>query len=235
MTVLHFACWSKCSLAKLLKPAAIRNTAVPPQLDNSYNQALEIKDALGRSMLHFATQRGNISLMEYLLSHPRSQSLAQSDYTGQSLLHYAVVSRRVRAIDLVLGHGIDVNTRDNLDRTAMHHAAMRGNLAAVKQLLDVGGLGQLKYVDREGRTPLEVATAARSTTVIECLTPLCRERGVMMSTECLSMGKIAVVPASDGLRVAWPESPYLLTLILVLIAFGIALFNIRLENYKTLN
>jgi hypothetical protein len=57
----------------------------------------------------------------------------------------------------------------------------------------------------------------------------------MMSTECLSMGKMAVVPAWNGMRVAWPESPHLSTLILVLIAFGIALFNIRLEHYKTLN
>jgi ankyrin repeat protein len=138
-----------------------------------------------------------------------------------------VVSRHVRTIDLVLGHGIDINARDNLDQTAMHHAAMRGNLAAVKQLLDVGGLGQLEYVDRKGRRPLDVATTVRSTTVIEYLTPLCCERGFMMSTEYLSLGKIAVVPASSRMRVAWPEPPHLLTLILVLIAFGIALFNMR--------
>jgi ankyrin repeat protein len=62
-----------------------------------------------------------------------------------------VASRRIRAIELVLGHGIDINARDNMDQTAMHQASMRGNLAAVKQLLDVGGLGQLKYVDREGK------------------------------------------------------------------------------------
>lgn len=224
MTVLHFASWSKCSLVKSLQQFAIGNTAIDPQLNTSYNQALDIKDTLGRSMLHFAAQRGNIALMEYLLSHPQSRSFAQPDYTGQSLLHYTVVSRRVRAIDLALGHGMDFNAIDNLGQTAMHHAAMRGNIAAVKKLLDVRGSGQLEYVDSGGRTPLDLAMAARSTIVIEYLTPLCREIGLTTSTEHLSMGKMVVVPTSCQMRVAvWLGSLNCLTVIPVLIAVGIAL------------
>ena len=167
MTILHFLCWSSKSPVELLQ----RVEAVSAQSAQSpaRSSCLDIKDAFGRSVLHFLAQRGNIDLLKFFLSRPNTESLARPDWRGISVLHYATESSRVHTIDLFIQAGYDIDARDNSGHTLLHHAAMKDNLAAVKQLLDLGASTQLVSVDSDNRTPLQLATAYRSESVIEYL------------------------------------------------------------------
>lgn len=166
MTVMHFVCWSSKSSVRTISRFAAEPFRQQPPPEMS---CLEIKDNLGRSVLHFASQRGNIELMRFLLTHPRAQKLMEPDYVGRSLLHYATESSRVHSIDLLLEHGLELDALDDEGRTVMHHAAMRNNLVAVKRLLDLGACPQLSLRGKGNKTPLELARAYRSYLVVEYL------------------------------------------------------------------
>lgn len=161
MTVLHYASWSKLASAKLVERIFIRNSPNTSNGNHIHDQPLDIKDKWGRCILHFATQRGNIELMTYLLSKLNARQYAQDDYRGQSLLHYAAESRRTDALDLVIRFGVDVNARDNLGRTALHHAVLKRNFESVKHLLHHVGMERLDCLDKGGETPLDIATRLR--------------------------------------------------------------------------
>jgi ankyrin repeat protein len=164
MTSMHYFCWSSRAPADLVSRIQYEEHQF---LTSQRPSCFELKDASGRSMLHFATQRGNLELMKLLLRHPRAQKLMEPDYYGRSLLHYAVETSQVGAIDMLLGHNLNLDVRDKEARTLLHHAAMKNSLEAVKHLLHLGVREQVKARDISNRTPLELALAYKSQKVVE--------------------------------------------------------------------
>jgi ankyrin repeat protein len=158
-TVLHYLAWSSQStrqeLMRCLQPAD--------------KLQLSIKDSQGRSILHYAAQRGNIDLIKFLLGRPEAASLCMPDSLGRTLLHHATESGRVSTIDLFLAHHLDRDAVDNRGHTILHHACQWGNLRAVKHLLDLGFEYQLDTVDNEKLTPLQLARQYRSESVVQYL------------------------------------------------------------------
>jgi hypothetical protein len=152
MTILHYTAWSSKS---------------EPQYFDAYLQrgraySCIARDRAGRSLLHFAAQRGNLELLEYLLGLPISAGIEAWDANGQSVLHYAVCSKRTRAIDLLLARGADPHSVDFQGRTILHCAAKKNNLVAVERALELCGDRSRRALDKDGLTPAELAYRHKS-------------------------------------------------------------------------
>jgi serine/threonine-protein phosphatase 6 regulatory ankyrin repeat subunit A len=147
MTILQYVAWSSKSQPEHLVP---------------YLQCGEIypflaRDYAGRSLLHFAAQRGNTAILKYFLSLPHDAGLKIRDISGQSVLHYAVHSKRTEVIDLLISNGADINVVDKKGRTILHCAAVKNNLAAIERVVALVGRDSLYLRDHYGRTPAELA------------------------------------------------------------------------------
>lgn len=148
MTCIHYLAWSSKSTVADIQAFSVG--------DPSY---LNIKDHEGRSILHFAAQRGNYPLLQYVHGLSNPPSFSDADAQGKTVMHYAVVSKRIQTIDLVYKHGGDILAVDKQGRTALHIAVMKGNLEAVKRVLQLGGSGQLLFRDLSGCTPAQLAAS----------------------------------------------------------------------------
>lgn len=162
MTILQYAAWSSKSEPQHLVP---------------YLQCGEIypflaRDYAGRSLLHFAAQRGNIAILKYFLSLSHDVGLKIRDTSGQSVLHYAVHSKRTEAIDLLVSNGANIDAVDTKGRTILHCAAAKNNLAAIERVVALCGRGSLYLRDHDGRTPAELAYRYKAFEAADCLKSL---------------------------------------------------------------
>ena len=148
MTPMHYLSWSSKTEPGQIEPLLACG-----------EYPLKQKDGRGRTALHYAAQRGNIDLLEFYLSL-HAVSATDADKEGKTVMHLAVESRRAGAIDVLSRHGANVLARDSSGNTSLHLAARRGNLAAVKRLVEVGGSAALHWKNACGRTPLESAVAS---------------------------------------------------------------------------
>ena len=146
LVLLHYIAWSSKS----------RVTDMQYLISADTSRAIT-KDNEGRSLLSFAAERGNLEILEYILSLPKRPELTDTDSRGMSLMHYAIRSKRVHAINLLYDSGCPARIADKSQQTALHHAVKRGNLEAVKRLLLLDGHDLLAYEDVHGRTPLDLA------------------------------------------------------------------------------
>jgi ankyrin repeat protein len=145
----------------------------PADLDRCYPKSLATLDNEGKSLLHHACQRGNLDIVERLLGE-RDEALACRDYHGRTLMHYATESSRcAETIDILLREGFGIHEKDCRDRTVMHHAASKGILKAVEKLLDLGAAVDLEALDKDGRTPLQLAAWCSSHAVVDFLRSHC--------------------------------------------------------------
>ncbi|KAL8766101.1 MAG: hypothetical protein Q9209_006999, partial [Squamulea sp. 1 TL-2023] len=78
-------------------------------------------------------------------------SVGIRDSIGQTALH---LTERVECIDLLLSGGLEVDTRDIDEETALHKASRKGNLAVVRRLLSRGAS---HLVEGSAGTPLHKA------------------------------------------------------------------------------
>ncbi|KAF2656072.1 ankyrin [Lophiostoma macrostomum CBS 122681] len=160
MTILHWVAWSRRSNAQqFIWPTK--------QMKGSSN--LSILDAQGKSILHYAVQRGNLDLIRFLLNGDHSTTLSRPDYSGRTLLHYATESGKVETIDMLRDKGFRLVEIDNGGRTVLHHAAIRGNLAAAQRLVELGVIGQIPHQDHEHQTPEDLAKHHCSDSVLHYL------------------------------------------------------------------
>lgn len=160
--ITHYVSWSKSSFLVDLDRCSKLNEAT-----------LETVDKDGRSLLHFACQRGNLEIIERFLNG-KDTAMSQPDWKGRTLLHYATESgRSAQAIEILVQEGFDVHAKDDKGRTVLHHAASVGNLAAVKKLLVLGAAKDLSAVDTESRTPLRLAVCCGRQNVVDLLRSQC--------------------------------------------------------------
>ncbi|CAN9191256.1 unnamed protein product [Alternaria alternata] len=148
MTVLHWASWSRSSSHQTF-------ICFPTKAEKS--SCYRLKDMYGKSMLHYAVQRGNADLIAFFLASPDAAAMSMPDFSGRSLLHHATESGRPDTINMMLDRGIDLDTVDDQGRTVLHHAAMRGNLVAAQRLIELGATHQLSCKDHGDQTPADIA------------------------------------------------------------------------------
>lgn len=86
-----------------------------------------------------AARNGDVQGLAALLdAHPTRLHARAKPYQW-TLLHTAAHEGHLAVVDLLLGRGLDVNSRENGDNTvAMHWAVVAGHLDVVKRLADAG-------------------------------------------------------------------------------------------------
>ncbi|KAI9769608.1 MAG: hypothetical protein M1839_003610 [Geoglossum umbratile] len=147
MTLLHFVTWSSKSTVEAVRRLVERGESADTIL----------RDHEGRSALHFASQRGNTAVVEYLTGLGAHVDVRCRDRHGRTVLHYAVESRRVETISKLAARGADVRAKDDRGTTVLHHAAWRGNLEAAALLIELGAGEDVWCRDRGGMTPADLA------------------------------------------------------------------------------
>ncbi|KAL8735153.1 MAG: hypothetical protein Q9166_001029 [cf. Caloplaca sp. 2 TL-2023] len=159
MSITHFIAWSS------------KSTAIDFQRGRMHDLTdLWAPDNCGRTCLHFAASRGNLSILEYLLEQATPHQVRITDSQGYSPLHYAVRSTRVAtAVDLMLAKGGNILAKDHLGCNILHHAAQWNNLEAIKKVLKLGASKALLAQDKHGRMPSQYATGGPLSAMYEYL------------------------------------------------------------------
>lgn len=160
MSITHYMAWSsKSSYRHVL-------ASIPPGDVHPF----VARDYLGRSVIHFAAQRGNIEVLRQLLdAHHPGIDVDCRDRDGQTPLYYAVESKRVDTIRILALAGADVHAVDLNGRTPLHRAAAKNNLLAIDCMLEFVGTGGIGKVDGQCRTPEQLARLYRATAAAEHL------------------------------------------------------------------
>ena len=126
MNLAHYFGWSKSST-----PSDFQHL---PDLPSLLNQS----DSQGRKPVHLAVERGNLPVVEYLLSQSTSSKQSMVDFRGNTLMHFAVKSVRAPdTISLLLKHGLRLDVRNLKGHTPLQFAACFGTTEALSYLLDL--------------------------------------------------------------------------------------------------
>ncbi|OCL01886.1 ankyrin [Glonium stellatum] len=149
MSMLHYLVWSSKTSSEMFHRFYERSSS-----------SLETVDAEGRSMLHLATQRGNVLVVACLLDAAKNVDGQRRDPPGRTVLYYGVENERApETITVLVTYGINMRARDCHKRSVLHHAAKLGNLSALKVLLALGMTDELRVADHLGMSPLQIAVS----------------------------------------------------------------------------
>ncbi len=116
----------------------------------------------GDTALHLATEHGHFDVAAIIL---RAAAQSDADHMIVNLtneekkapLHIAAARGDTALIELLLEHGASVETKDDLDQTAIHVCAGAGHRDCLGVLLDQGGDHLLEVPDLGGNTALHHA------------------------------------------------------------------------------
>ncbi len=111
------------------------------------------EDALGRTPLSFAAEKGHVKVLELLVAkHAR---LDARDKKGMTPLHWATINSRTQAAKALIDHGATVAFRDLSKKTAMHFASIAGSVELLQLLISRGI--DIQTASDQGHTPLHLA------------------------------------------------------------------------------
>jgi len=125
--------------------------------------------------MHFAAQRGNIAVLEFLLNLPFDTEVNCRDAFGRTALHYATESKRTQAIGLLISHGANIDATDYEGRHAIHYAAAKNNLSAIECIVGFAGNDIVQKIDNYGGTPAQLAHSRGAFKVSTYLTNIVQE------------------------------------------------------------
>ena len=125
---------------------------------------------LTNDYIQIAGQLGITNLISYF--EKNKMPTDQSDCFGRTLLHCAVNYNDPEPVNFLLAKHVDshdyVNRRDMNGLTALHYAAHRGNIEAVKALLQVAEVNP-NVPDKDGNTSLQYAARAGKIEAVKAL------------------------------------------------------------------
>ncbi|GMN38168.1 hypothetical protein TIFTF001_007403 [Ficus carica] len=162
---------SESQLAELMNLAVRSENAdlVSAMVDSGAD--VKHRDSDGRSLLASALDSGNFDIFKILIA-----SGCEIDNSIDRVLHEAAAKNRVDLIEILCKSRsrIDVNSVDSINRTAIHVAAARGHVEALKFLLSIGANADL--ADDRGWTPLHYSSSAGHRDAVETLLEHCNAK-----------------------------------------------------------
>jgi ankyrin repeat protein len=102
-----------------------------------------------------AAEEINLPEVRRLLRAGADVNAVADDFFGNTALHKASDRGHVQVVKELLGHGADVNVKDNNIWTPLHFACWKGHAQVFKELVDHGA--DIEAKDNDGRTPLHCA------------------------------------------------------------------------------
>ncbi|KAH7070025.1 ankyrin repeat-containing domain protein [Paraphoma chrysanthemicola] len=145
-----------------LHTAAIRNKPKAVEILLGCNLDIDVKDTYGSTALHYSAVRGHIGVTEKLLE--RGANFRTLNYKGASPLMTAARSRATGRDVMSCLTSLEPNrlSEDLEGQTALHYAALGGNLKSFIHLLDAGW--DPYQLDEKQRSPLECSLCSTSLT-----------------------------------------------------------------------
>lgn len=152
MSLLHHAAQlGRDDMVEILR----RHGADAGATDNNNSTALQL------------AQQGKHTKVIELLSADSTDTTVGDDDGCDNALHLAAMAGDIAEVERLLAEGVDVNTMDNLGRTALHYAALRGDSSIVNLL--IANNANLESEDNFGNTPLAAAQFAKQQQVVTVL------------------------------------------------------------------
>ncbi|MBN2181513.1 MAG: ankyrin repeat domain-containing protein [Sedimentisphaerales bacterium] len=124
-------------------------------IDRKPNQ-INVQDVLGKTPLHFASSKGHIEIVEFLLNNDADVDTEM--FTGDTPLMIAARYARdgkYETIKTLLEHGANVNHKNEDGRTVLHEAAMYSGKEVINLLISYGA--DVNARDEHQSTPLHQA------------------------------------------------------------------------------
>lgn len=133
-----------------------------------YNASVNLTDMHGASALYEAAKNGHEAIVDSLIRH--GAKLSMDEGLAASTLCQAVYYGDIPLLKRLLHAQIQVDAADYDKRTASMIAAVEGNVAALKVLVEAGA--DLTLKDRWGNTIRSEAENAKSSQVLKYLDSL---------------------------------------------------------------
>jgi E3 ubiquitin-protein ligase mind-bomb len=94
---------------------------------------LNARNKRRQTPLHVSVNKGHMGVIRVLLQHHCHSSLQDSE--GDTPLHDTISKKRDDMVALLLDGGADVTVANNNGFNCLHHAALRGNIGALRHIL----------------------------------------------------------------------------------------------------
>ena len=130
------------------------------------NIDVNLKDAVGRTPLHIAAEKGNMDVAMFLIENGANVNVA--DVNGNTPLVFIInKTGNLKVIQRLLEKGARVNLQNRTGETPLMYAAWHGHLAIVQLLLENRADVTLKNL--HGRTALTLAESKGHQEIVEML------------------------------------------------------------------
>ena len=113
------------------------------------------KNFANRTLLHYASEGGNLKVVELILSTSKGAQIDEEDSGHRTPLMLAAGKGHSDVLLCLIDHGVDVNKRDCNERTALHCASENGHLEVSELLVSKGA--EIDVEDGDHCTPLMLA------------------------------------------------------------------------------
>lgn len=159
-TILHCACEKnsfetvQLVLQCLFDGNKMIASSAPGRAKLSRMEFINKQNLDGLTAIHYASFRGNIQIIEYLINLGGNPFIKDND--GHNVIHIAAQGDKVNVIHyFIKNYNFDVNDRDHKNSSALHWAAYLNKEISLTYLLAWGA--QVNSQDTENNTPLHLA------------------------------------------------------------------------------
>ncbi|KAK3607959.1 hypothetical protein CHS0354_006558 [Potamilus streckersoni] len=145
------------------------------ELVKKFPDCIHRLDSNGETTAHYASESGNISVLQYLIKQEDDNNLKTPAY-------YAAQISNVSILQCLMYKGLNPWCRTVTQETLLHKSCLSGQLEMTQYLLEKYP-DMVNEVDNGKRTPAHYASQRSTVSVLQCLTDKCRNPWCRTSTQ----------------------------------------------------